>query len=161
IPSYRKRNGYTQALVTLTDAVTRKRRDYWLGEHDSPASRESYHRVIAEWEASGRRLPADCGVPGGSATGGVTIDEVINEYWKWAQGYYGTKHQSLVKANLRLLRKYFGATPAAQFGPNSLRLLRDEMIRGDPTGNPPRRPWSRKCINLQIQRIRHVFKWSA
>lgn len=47
-PSYRKRAGRTQALVTLTDSVTRQRRDYWLGEHGTPESRERYHRVLAE-----------------------------------------------------------------------------------------------------------------
>lgn len=54
-PSYRKRAGRTQALVTLTDSVTRQRRDYWLGEHGTPESRELYHRVIEEWEASQSR----------------------------------------------------------------------------------------------------------
>ncbi len=34
-PSYRQRLGYDQAIVTLTDAVTKERRDYWLGEFDS------------------------------------------------------------------------------------------------------------------------------
>jgi hypothetical protein len=52
IPKYRHRKGYTQALVTLTDAVTRRRRDYWLGEDGTPESREAYHRVIAAWEAN-------------------------------------------------------------------------------------------------------------
>ena len=56
-PSYRRRPGYTQAIVTLTDAVTKKRRDYWLGPHGTKESREQYHRVIAEWKANGRRLP--------------------------------------------------------------------------------------------------------
>ena len=56
-PSYRKRPGYTQAIVTLTDSVTKKRRDFWLGECDSPESRERYHRAIAEWERLGRCLP--------------------------------------------------------------------------------------------------------
>ena len=37
-PSYRQRTGYDQAIVTLTDSVTRKRRDYWLGEFGSPDS---------------------------------------------------------------------------------------------------------------------------
>lgn len=50
-PSYPQRKGYTQAIVTLTDSATGKRRDYWLGEFGSPASRESYHRLIATWEA--------------------------------------------------------------------------------------------------------------
>ena len=57
-PSYRQRKGYDQALVTLTDSVTKKRRDYWLGVFNSQESRERYHRVIAEWEANGRRLPS-------------------------------------------------------------------------------------------------------
>src|SRR5438045_1394623 len=87
------------------------------------------------WRAEGRR------VRDGVVIGGVTIDEIINAYWKWAQGYYSPSHQYLVKTNLRLLRKYFGGTPAAAFGPNNLRLLREEMTRGDPTGDPPRRPW--------------------
>ncbi len=57
-PSYRQRPGYYQAIVTLSDSVTKERRDYWLGEFDSPASRARYHRLIAEWKASGRRLPS-------------------------------------------------------------------------------------------------------
>lgn len=52
-PSYRQRPGYTQAIVTLTDSRSGKRRDYWLGEHGTPESRERYHLLIAEWEAGG------------------------------------------------------------------------------------------------------------
>lgn len=51
VPSYRSRESHAQALVTLTDSVTKMRRDYWLGEYGSPESRELYHRAIAEWEA--------------------------------------------------------------------------------------------------------------
>ena len=57
IPSYRIRAGYDPALVTLRDARTKKRRDYWLGPANSPESREKYHIVIAAWEASGRCFP--------------------------------------------------------------------------------------------------------
>ncbi|MCK6475968.1 MAG: site-specific integrase [Phycisphaerales bacterium] len=57
VPSYRSRPGSSQALVTLTDSVTGKRRDYWLGEINTPQSREKYFRLIAEWEAANRRLP--------------------------------------------------------------------------------------------------------
>lgn len=35
------------------------------------------------------------------------------------------------------------------------------MIRGDEADDPPRKPWSRKFINSQVQRVRHVFKWAA
>ena len=37
-PAYRKRSGYDQAIVTLTDADTKRRRDYWLGEYGSVAA---------------------------------------------------------------------------------------------------------------------------
>lgn len=162
IPAYRQRKDYNHALVTLTDSVTRQRRDYWLGAHGSPESREAYHRVIAAWEANGRRFPAvevNAGLP--NTTDGPTITEVVRDYWRWAEGYYRPKHmQSLVGA-LRLLKQYFGHAGAIEFGPNNLRLLRDEMIRGDAAANPPRMPWSRKYINSQMQRIRHVFKWAA
>ncbi len=40
-PSYRQRKGYDQAIVTLTDSVTRYRKDYWLGPYGSPESRNS------------------------------------------------------------------------------------------------------------------------
>lgn len=162
IPSYRQRPGRSQALVTLTDAATRQRRDYWLGEYGSPESREMYHRVIAEWEANGRRFPTVGPIANAAAPAdAVHIDDVVNAYWQWAKGYYSASHLGIVKAILCLLRRYNGRTPAAEFGPMALRLLRDEMIRGDPKASPPRKPWSRACINLQIQRIRHVFKWAA
>ncbi len=38
-PSYRLRKEHRQAIVTLSDSLTKKRRDYWLGEYGSPASR--------------------------------------------------------------------------------------------------------------------------
>jgi len=56
-PKYRQRPGRTQALMTLTDSVASKRRDYWLGEYGTPESREAHHPVIAEWDARGRVLP--------------------------------------------------------------------------------------------------------
>ena len=63
-PAYRQRSGYDQAIVTLTDPVTKRRRGYWLGEYGTPASRERYHRFIAAWEAGGRRHPdpVDAGI---------------------------------------------------------------------------------------------------
>ena len=54
-PGYRQRRDYPEhAIVTLTDAKTGKRRDYWLGTYDSRQSKERYHRLLAAWEAGGR-----------------------------------------------------------------------------------------------------------
>ena len=101
-PTDRSRSGYDQAIVTLTDSVTTKRRDYWLGEHDSRESRERYHRVIALWEAGDRRLPPpDPDAPhrrvAGNGSNAVTVVEIISEYWSWAQGYYQPKHAQALR----------------------------------------------------------------
>ncbi len=161
-PSYRSRKGYSQALVTLTDSVTKQRRDYWLGEHGTPESRERYHRLIAEWETNGRRFPPTTfDWPAAEAASVMTVAEVARAYWRWAEGYYRPKHTQALRGALRLLRRYYGQTPPADFGPKKLRLLREEMIRGDTSAEPPRKAWSRKYINSQVQRIRHMFKWAA
>ena len=161
-PSYRRRKGRNQALVTLTDSTTRKRRDYWLGEYGTPESRELYHRVIAEWEARGRRLPRPPEEPTQlrqSET--LELSVLLRDFKRFSEQHdeYG-EYRSFVIL-MRLMKKLFGRTPASEFGPKKLRMLRDEMIRGDATENPPRRPWSRKYINQQVQRIRRIFKWAA
>lgn len=159
VPAYRQRGGYTQAIVTLTDSETRQPRDYWLGEFDQPESRERYHRVIAEWERRGRRLPpADFDAPPVRRANEIAIVEVIREYWRWAADYYRPKHAQALDGALAILRQFYGRTAAIDFGPKKLRLLRDHMIRGD---GSRRMPWSRKYINSQVQRIRHMFKWAA
>jgi len=84
-PAYRQRRGYDQALVTLTDARTKQRRDYWLGPFDSPESRAHYHRLIAEWVAGDHRLPARIEprhrAGGQEASNSITVNEIVAEYW--------------------------------------------------------------------------------
>lgn len=160
-PKYRQRKGRDQALVTLTDAATKRRKDYWLGPYGSAASREMYHRVIAAWEANGRRWPRLESDHDDAASGRTRIKEIVREYWHWATGYYREKHVQSLRGAVRMIRKYYGGTRATDFGPNKLRLLRQEMIRGDANEDPPRKPWCRKYVNAQVGRIRHMFKWAA
>lgn len=160
-PSYRQRTGYSQAIVTLTDPVTKRRKDFSLGEYGSTASREAYHRVVAEWEANGRRWPRVDVVQPVETGDSAKIKVIITAYWRWAKDYYADKHVQSLRGALRVMRKYYGDTPAVEFGPNKLRLLRDEMVRGDANDDPPRKPWCRKYINAQVQCIRHMFKWAA
>ncbi|MHC4416871.1 MAG: tyrosine-type recombinase/integrase [Planctomycetota bacterium] len=159
-PSYRQRKGYDQAIVTLTDSVTRYRKDYWLGPYGSPESRELYHRVLAHWESGGRRLPVTLDdKPADIAQ--VSVAEVLNAYWKWATRQYGSSELGCLRVVIRLLRQMFGSTPAADFGPNRLRLVRDQMILGDENADPPRKPWARPTINHNVHRLVAVFKWAA
>lgn len=170
-PTYRTRKDYPgKAIVTLTDSATGKRRDYWLGQHGTRASREAYHRLIAAWEASDRRLPdpllaeerAAAAVSIDAPDGGVVlIKHVIKPYWKSARKYYSPDEVCTLRIALRLLRDLYGSTPAESFGPSKLRLLRDEMVRGNPEADPPRKAWTRNYVNAQCRRIRQLFRWAA
>lgn len=105
-PSYRQRKGYDQALVTLTDAVTKRRKDFWLGPNASPESRELYHRVIAQWEAGGRRLSAlSVADDSPRSAAGLMVKRIVHQYWAWAKDYYRPKHTQALHGALRLLRK--------------------------------------------------------
>jgi integrase len=164
VPSYRQRKGYDQALVTLHDTRTKQRRDYWLGPYGSAESRERYHRVIAEWEANARRLPGVTPTTVSESTAGEdepTVAQVILAYWRYVESYYQPTEAGTLRVALRMLRRLYGQTPASAFGPKNLRLLREEMVRGDEAANPPRAPWSRGYVNHQVKRIRRMFKWAA
>lgn len=68
-------------MVTLPDGLG-GRRDVLLGKYGTKECRQEYSRVIAEWENSGRNLPANSKIPD------ITIAELINRYWPWVKGYY-------------------------------------------------------------------------
>jgi integrase len=151
VPSYRLHKQSGQAVVTLTDGLGR-RRDVLLGHHDTPASRVEYARVIAEWEANGRRLPGLA-----AARSGLSVNEMALAYWKHAEVYYGfDRRRKGIMFNLRdairVLRQLYGHTPADEFGPLALKACRADMVKKD---------WSRTYVNAQVERLRRLFRWAA
>jgi hypothetical protein len=52
LPSYRPHEPTGQAVVTLNG------KDYYLGRHGTQMSKDAYDRLMAEWLAGGRQLPA-------------------------------------------------------------------------------------------------------
>jgi len=163
-PAYRQRTGYTQAIVTLTDTVTKQRKDYWLGEYGSPSSRELYYRLLAEYEALGRRLPERPDVAPGiasAASDGPDVGELALQYWRRVAREFLPKRCNAIKATLRLLRQMDGSTPVAGYGPRRLRLLREAMISGNLASTPPRKPWSRTTVNDRIRIVVSVFRWGV
>ncbi len=160
-PAYRRRKGYTQAIVTLTDAFTKRRKDYWLGEYGTPASRELYHRVLADYESLGRRLPDRPPQSEAAAFDEPAVDELILEYWRRVAREFLPKRCHAIKATLRVLRQMDGSTPVSKYGPKRLRLLREAMISGDPSASPPRKPWSRTTVNDRVRIVVAVFRWGV
>lgn len=159
-PTYRERRPYGQAIVTLTDSVTGKRKDYWLGDFNSPGSREMYHRMLSQWESLGRRLPP-AEEPPKATIQKLTVSEVIHTYRAHVDATFKPQTRQTIYMVLRLLRQYYGSTAAEEFGPSHLRLLREQMIKGHPAGDIPRKPWSRTTVNKAVHQLCAMFKWAA
>ena len=110
-PSYRRHKPSGQAVVTLDG------RDYYLGRYRTKASRTEYERLVGEWLANGRRMPR----PGGGPTD-LTVSELLAAYWRHAEGYYvkdgqPTSQLHCIRAAFRPLKRLYGHTQAADFGP--------------------------------------------
>lgn len=149
IPSYRRHKPSGQAVVTLDG------RDLYLGKYNTASSRQAYDRVINEWLAHERSLPAVS--QKGNSDRGFTINELILAFWKHAHHYYRkdgkpTGEIQALRYSLRPLAQLYGAEPVANFGPRMLKAVRQIMIDGD---------LARSLINKRINRVRHVFKWGV
>jgi hypothetical protein len=148
IPSYRLHKARNRAVVTLDG------RNHYLGPFGSPESREEYDRLIGEWLASGRHAPP---APRDKSDLGLTVDELILRYWDFATGYYvrdGQPARELdnIRDALRHLRKGYGPTPAAEFGPIALKAVRHGMVDAG---------LARNTVNARVGRLRRMFKWAV
>jgi integrase len=160
IPSYRKHKQSGQAIVTLSDG-TGGRQDVLLGPYGTKESRVEYARVLAEWEASEKRLTK-------SAPADVTVAELIALFWPWVNQHYRhadgtpTTEPGEYKMALRPLNFLYGSAPAAEFKPLALKAVRQLMIDG--YKHPkygPQEPLARKVINKRISRVRRLFRWAV
>jgi integrase len=149
-PAYRRHKARNLAVVTIAG------KDRYLGPYGSPESHEMYAQLIAQWHACGRRPAAlEAATPQGDAH--LTVNELILRYWDFAQGYYvkngrPTGESDNIRHALRPLRKLFGHSAAAAFGPKSLLLVRQAMIDAGLT---------RKVINARVGRVKRLFRWAA
>jgi integrase len=162
VPSYRRHKQSGQAIVTLTDAVTGRRRDVLLGKYNTEASREEYKRVVVEWEANGRHL-SDA-----TQASDLTIAELIDRYWQHVEGYYRhadgtpTGEVQAMRYALRPLNYLHGQTIAADFGPSALKAVRELLVRGyEHPKYGPQEAACRTVINARVKRIRRMFKWAV
>ena len=114
LPSYRHHKPSGQAVVTLNG------RDFYLGEFDSPSSREGYDRLICEWLSHGRQLPSVV------ACGNLTIAELMAAYLRFAEVYYSrdgqpTSEYTCMKDALRPVRELYSRNSLREFGPIALK----------------------------------------
>ena len=88
----------------------------------------------------------------------ITVDRVVHGFWGHAQMHYrkadGTPTNELdnYRQSLRPLRRLYGSSDAASFGPKSLKAVREHMIS---------QGWFRSYSNRQVSRIKSVFRCSG
>ncbi|MBL8793224.1 MAG: tyrosine-type recombinase/integrase [Planctomycetia bacterium] len=151
VPTYRKHKQSGQAVVTLTDGLG-GRREVLLGPHGTAASRQEYARVLAEWEANGRAL---VGTP--HVSGDLSVNELILAYWRFAEGYYRkngapTSQLNRVQISLKPVKQLYGLTPARDFGPLSLKAVRQKMVEAGRV---------RRYVNACVGCVKRMFKWGV
>ncbi len=164
-PAYRRKSvrNHVYAVVTLRDAESSKVQDFYLGDYDSAASREAFHRVVAEWEARGRKLPGDGQAIVTAPARGITVTQLVAAYWAHVEQAYCGGHRCAIRQAIAILRNLYGSEPAASIGPNRLRQARDAMVVGDAGGKDrkPRAPWSRRICNRGTKLIVQMYKWAV
>ena len=143
IPKYRK---HSSGLAFVEIHGQRQ----YLGQHGTPESKEKYRRIVAEFCLANHERP----VPSGE---NPTINELMVPYLEYADGYYvkngkPTTEARNVRQALRPLHRLYGHTKAGDFGPKTLKLVREQMILAG---------LSRKYINDNVNRIRAMFKWAV
>ena len=156
-PRYRHQKSRNLAVVRIHG------KDYYLGEFNSPESKQLYARLIAElWaglpEADTARLP-------NSQKTWPTIDELIARYMtNHVSQTYVDKHGKPsdrfyhVKIALRPLHKLFGTTPVNEFGSKRLKLVREAIIQ---EGVDEKGGYSRYYVNDHISIIKNFFRWGV
>lgn len=150
IPKYRLHKGSGQALVQINGERI------YLGKHGTEQSKEKYRRIVAESLGNPQHSPP---LPQRADQVGavLSISGLILAYWKFVETYYQrdgepTSELGCLRDALKPLRQLYGRTPAAKFGPRSLKTVRQAMIDAD---------LSRGVINARVGRIKRLFKWGV
>jgi integrase len=144
----RKHKATGQAVVTLRDHTTLKRKGFYCGPWGSPESIEIYARLIRVWKSGGGRGSSEVI----TQVDQHTVGEVLIEFWRWAKDYYADGEVNTIRAAIRVIRDLYASTPADAFTPKRLEHVRDEMIT---------KGWPRKSINRQVSRVRQVFNYGV
>jgi len=151
VPSYRLHKSSGQARVLIGG------QHIYLGVYGSEVSRQRYARLLAKQTATSNSSPSSPQSVVATLDRELTVAALVLRYWEFAETYYvkdgqPTKELVSMREALRPVRRLFGDTEAEQFGPKSLKLVREHMID---------QGLSRKVINQRVNRIKRAFKWAV
>lgn len=156
IPSYRLHKASGQAVVTLTCSVSGTRKDVYLGDHDTPASRKAYAKAIAEWLDAGRVVDRVAPQRPANRNRAVKVRHICALHWRNEKRRRGVQSGDdwptelyTHRSALRICRAVAGDTAAGDFGPLTLQRVRKTMID---------RGWKRPTINKAVRIIVGAFR---
>jgi integrase len=145
VPAYRLHKARGCAVVTFNG------KNHYLGTYGSPESRAKYNRLIAEYVSGGLDRKGGGGSP-------YPVAKLCDEFLNWAKREYRTRSGEATRSvdnarqALRTLFEMFADLDAAQFGPRSLLLYRDELVRHN---------LARTTVNDRVKLVRRAFKWAT
>jgi integrase len=151
VPAYLRHKPTNLAYVRLPDGAG-GRKVVYLGRYDSAESRQEYRRLLHTFDAS----PPESTT--WKARGGPTVAEVLLAFLRHAQEHYrrpdGTATSEVLEFKIlsRAVRGLYGHTPAAEFGPQALAAVRQQMMTDG---------LCRRVVNKRVSRIKLVFKWAT
>ncbi len=150
-PSYLQHKQSGKARAVWTDTVGVRHFRMLPGPFGSVESRTAFAKLELELAVAPAR-------PLGAENAGVSVNELFLAFLGYAAGHYrradGTPTHEVAEYKLvtRYVRELYGNTPAAEFGPLALKVVREKFIGAQ---------WCRTLVNQRIGRVRRVFKWGA
>jgi len=148
-PSYLLHKASGQARVRI------RGRDYYLGKHNTPESRERYHQLVAQYIADSNSAPqlVECDQ--------TSVAELVAQYVVFAKEHYrhNPDERYRIKAAITPLVELYGSLAVDEFSPKKLKAVRQHLIerRNAYTG----KPLSRKYVNQLTSLIKKIFKWGV
>jgi integrase len=145
-PTYREHAPTGRAFSDYYDPVTGEKRTVALGRWNTAASRREHAKLCAE-TASGRTTNA----------ASLTLNELMSAYLKYAREYYRkdgkpTGEIAPLKTAIKAVRVLYGHCDVSEFGPIALSAVRQSLIDGG---------LARSTINMQVGRVRRIFRWAV
>ena len=144
--------------MTLRDPRTGRRRDFYLGKHDTPESHAAYAEVLTEFRDSGGAVDGRP-QPLKTTPANSTVTSLFVDFWKAEKKRFGVgerdrlkPHMYTLRSALKACREICGDMSAADFGPARLCQVREAMIS---------RGWKRTTVNLGVKTIVAAFRWGV
>lgn len=142
VPDYRYHIS-GQAVVTFNGT------NFYLGEHDSPASHAKYRRLVAEYIATGQTPTGETH----NKEKPITVADITAEAREWIAAKFASApaHHRRYERLCELLDDAYGNIPANDFGPRKLAEMRDGFVSDG---------CCRKYTNTQVRSVVSIFRYA-